>query len=133
MSSHNLSWRLLHIAVITDELLSDLVVAMDQSDVEYAEIMKELNTEIFNNRCRQERMREHLWRLEKKKGEVETEMDRPEAEENRTRSDLKEELSSNLCCQEKLREELQSLENRLKVVEATASVEEIMQDKGNEV
>ena len=32
-------------------LLSDLVVVMDQSDVEYAELIKELKTEMFSNQC----------------------------------------------------------------------------------
>ena len=117
----------------SDKLLRDLVVAMDRSDVEYAEIMKELKTEIFSNRCHQERLREHLWRLEKEEGELKAEMAMPEAEESRARSELEEEMCSNHGSQEKLREELQRLEERLRVVEATARVEELLQDKGDEV
>ena len=116
-----------------DELLSKLVVVMDQSDVEYAGIMKELKTEIFSNQCRQERLGEHLWRLKKREEQLKTEMDRPEVEQSKTKSDLEEDLSDNLCHQEKLREQLQGLEKRLRVVEATASMEELMQDKADEV
>ena len=118
-----------HNPVFIDKLLSELVVVMDQSDVEYAEVMRELKREIFYNRCRQERLEEHLWRLEKNKQELE----RPKAEENRTSAELEEELCGNANHQEKLREQLQGLEKRLKVVQATASVEEFLQDKGNEV
>ena len=102
---------------------------MDRSDVEYGEIMKELKTEMFSNRCQQERLGEHLWRLEMKRDELE----KPEAEENRSNTELGAELCSNDGHQEKLREQLQGLEERLKVVQATASMEELMQDKGNEV
>ena len=119
-------------SLLEDKLLGDLVVVMDQSDVEYAQIMKELKTESFSNRCRQERLREHLWRLEKKEGELKTEVDRPEAEQSRTRTDVEEELHSNHGCQEKIRDQLQGLEKRLKVVEATAGVEEHMQEQGDE-
>ena len=113
--------------------LCDLVAVMDQSDVEYAEIMKEFKTELFTNRCRQERLGEHLWRLEKEEGELESQMDRPTVEESRTRPELEQELCINHSSQEKIREQLQGLEKRLRVVEATASVEEFLQDKGNEV
>ena len=111
---------MLHIPVPPDKLLSDLVIVMDQSDVEYAAIMKELKTEIFDNRCRQERLREHLWNLQKKKGVLEE------------RSDQKE-LCSNRGHQEKLREQLGGLEKRLRMVEATAGVEEFWQYKADEV
>ena len=103
---------------------------MDQSDVEYAEIMKELKTEIFRNRCRQERLGEQLWRLEKEEGELNNEKDRPEAGE---KSELEEKLCRNHGLQEEIREQLQGLEKRLKTVEATASVEESLQDKADEV
>ena len=116
-----------------DDLLSDLVVAMDQSDVEYAEIVKELNTEMFDNRCRQERLGEHLWRLKEEEGELEIEMNRPEAEQNRTSRELEEELCKNHCHQEKLRQQLQGLEKRLRMVEATASMEELLQNQADEV
>ena len=94
---------------------------MEQSDVEYATIMKELKTEMFDNRCRQERFREHLWSLQKKESDLEE------------RSDQKEELRSNRGRQEKLREQLEELEKRLRMVEATASKEELLQNKGDEV
>ena len=94
---------------------------MEQSDVEYAAIMKELKTEMFDNRCHQERLREHLWSLRKKEGDLEE------------RSDQKEELCSNRGRQEKLREQLEELNKRLRIVEATASKEEFLQNKGDEV
>ena len=119
-----------HIPVPIDNLLSDLVVVMDQSDVEYEEIMKELKTEIFHNRCRQERLGEHLWRLEKEEIELYSEKDRLGAEE---KSDLKEKLCGNHGLQEEIREQLQGLEKRLKTVEATATMEEFLQDKADEV
>ena len=118
-----------HIPILIDKLLSELVVVMDQSDVEYAEVMRELKTEIFNNLCKQERLEEHLWRLEQKKQELE----KPKAEENRTSAEIEEELCGNAELQEKLREQLQGLEKRLRVVQATASVEELLQDQGDEV
>ena len=96
---------------------------MDQSDVEYGEIMKELKTEMFSNRCQQERLREHLWRLEMKRDE----------QEKPGNKSLGAEMCSNDGRQEKLREQLQGLEKRLRVVQATASMEELMQDKGDEV
>ena len=76
---------------------------------------------MFDNRCRQERLREHLWSLRKKEGDLEE------------RSDQKEELCSNHGRQEKLKEELEELEKRLRMVEATASVEDFLQNKGDEV
>ena len=112
---------MLHIPSPPDKLLSDLVIVMDQSDVEYAAIMKELKTEIFDNRCRQERLREHLWNLQKKESILEE------------RSDQKEELCSNHGHQGQLREQLGELEKRLRMVEATASVEEYWQYKADEV
>ena len=112
---------MLHIPVSPDKLLSDLVIVMDQSDVEYAAIMKELKTEIFDNRCRQERLREHLWNLQKKESILEE------------RSDQKGELCSNHGHQEKLREQLEGLEKRLRMVEATATVEEYLQNEADEV
>ena len=103
---------------------------MNQSDVEYEAIMRELKAELFCNRCRQERLGEHLWRLEKEKGELDTEKDRLGAEEN---SDLEKKLCGNHGLQEKIREQLQGLEKRLRTVEATVSVEEFLQDKADEV
>ena len=103
---------------------------MDQSDVEYGEIMKELKTEMFSNRCQQERLGEHLWRLEKEEGELDTEKDRPGAQE---KSDMEDKLCRNHGLQEEVREQLQKLEKRLRTVEATASVEESLQDKADEV
>ena len=111
----------LYIPVLPDKLLSDLVIVMDQSDVEYAAIMKELKTEMFDNRCHQERLKEHLWSLQKKEGILEE------------GSDQKEELYSNHSHQEKLREQLEKLKKRLRMVEATARVEEFLQNKGDEV
>ena len=61
------------------------------------------------------------------------EQQKPEAEENRSSTELEAELCSNDGCQEKLREQLQGLEKRLRVVQATASMEELMQDKGDVV
>jgi len=121
--------------VPTDKLLSDLVVAMDQSDVEYAAIMKELKTEIFGNLCRQERLGEHLSMLEMKKEQLQSELDRSRSgeEESRARSELEEELCRNDGHQEKLREKLQGLEKSLRMVKATASAEELMQEKATEV
>jgi len=119
----------MHNPVPTDNFLSELEVVMEQSDDEYAKIMKELKTEIFGNRCKQERLREHLARLEQK----EEELERPEAEENSTRLDLEEELCSNDGRQEKLRKQLHGLEKRLRVLEATASAEEFLQDEADEV
>ena len=94
---------------------------MDRSDIEYAAIMKELKTEMFDNRCRQERLKEHLWSLQKKEGDLEE------------RSDKKEELCSNHGRQEKVRDQVEELEKRLRTVEATASVEEFLQNKADEV
>ena len=51
---------------------------MEQSDVEFTEIMKELKREIFGNRCHQERLREHLWRLKKEEADLETTIDMPD-------------------------------------------------------
>ena len=99
---------------------------MDQSDIEYAEIVRELKTEIFHNRCQQERLREHLWRLEKKP-------ERCETEENRTSTDLEEELRSKDSHLRNIKEKLEGLEKRLRVLQATASVEEFFQNKADEV
>ena len=118
------------IPVSSDKLLSELVVVMDQSDVEYGEIIKELKAEMFSNRCCQERLGEHLWWLEKEKGELDTEKNRSEVEE---KGDLEEKLCRNLAIQEEIREQLQGLEKRLRTVEATVNAEEFLQDKANEV
>ena len=40
-----------HILDPSDKLLSELEVVIDRSDVEYREIMKELKTKMFRNRC----------------------------------------------------------------------------------
>ena len=106
---------------------------MDQSDVEYEELMKELKTEIFVNRCHQERLGEHLWRLKKRKEELQCEMNRTEAEENRASTYLEEDICSNDDHQKKLEEQLQGLEKRLRVVQATVYVEEFLQDVADEV
>ena len=106
---------------------------MDQSDVEYAELMKELETEMFSNQCCQERLGEHLWSLQKKRGKLQSELERAGSEESRARSHLEEELCSNDEQQEGLRQQLQELEKRLRVLKATASAEELMQDEATEV
>ena len=121
-----------HIAITVDRRLSVLKVAMDQSDVEYAEIMKELKTEMFSNRCHQERLGEHLWRLQKKEGELEIGKSSPGTEEN-SRNEMEEELCGNRCHQDKLKEKLEELVKTLRVVEATYVMEEFLQDKADEV
>ena len=70
-----------------------------------------------------------MWGLKIKREEIE----KPVAEENRTSTELEVELCSNHGHQEKLREQLQGLEKRLRVVQATISREEIMQDKADKV
>ena len=119
-----------HIHVPIDKLLSDLVVVMNQSDVEYEQIMRELKTEMFHNRCRQERLGEHLGRLKKDEGELNTEKDRFGAEK---KCDQEKKLCANHGFQTEIRKQLQILEKRLRTVEATASVEEFLQDKADEV
>ena len=103
---------------------------MDQSDIEYEQIKKELKTEMFVNRCRQERLREHLYWLEKKR-ELETKQD--EAEERGKRNSLEEELGNNQSRQETIREQLQGMEEKLGIVIATADGEDYFQNVGTEV
>ena len=59
------------------------------------------------------------------------EIEKPGDEESRTRR--ADELCSNDSHQEKLTEELQGLKERLRMVKATATMEELMPDKGDKV
>ena len=67
---------------------------MEQSDVEFTEIMKELKREIFGNRCHQERLREHLWRLKKEEADLETTIDMPDGMLWESKSDAFEKASA---------------------------------------
>lgn len=106
---------------------------MDQCDVEYEQIKMELKTEMFDNRCHQDRLGEHLCWLEKKRRDLRFGYSKHDAEESSAKNDVEKELHSNHGQQEKIQEQLQGLEKTLKMVTATADWEDYFQNLGDEV
>ena len=74
---------------LTEQLKRDLHDAMYTFDTEYTQITTNLQTDTFNNLCRQEQMGEKIWHLEKRVMEQRVEgMEVAEAL-TKTRSELK--------------------------------------------
>ena len=96
----------------------------DRCDVEYEKTIKELKAEEFVNRCRQERLDEHLVLLEKKESDLETIAVTARSEEE------KENLIDR---QTTVTEQIEELERRLRIVVATLAVEEYFQHEGDQV
>ena len=96
----------------------------DRCDVEYEKTIKELKAEEFVNRCRQERLDEHLVLLEKKESDLETIAVTAGSEEE------KENLIDR---QTTVTEQIEELERRLRIVVATLELEAYFQHEGDQV
>ena len=107
-----------------DGLLVELKTVSDRCDVEYGKTVKELKAEDFLNRCRQERLDEHLVWLEMKESELETTTAEAESEE---------EKQSLIDRQTVVADQIEELDRRLRIVVATLAVEEYFQHEGDQV